>query len=270
MRVDGNRIYFRQSWVNEYFICPERARQTALCEPTDETNEAAALGTAMHAGIEAAMDGRADSPDAVFEIARFTLDSMYSLGLFVYDDLTPKKAHDYLRLWSQQLRTVSEFRELYDDAGKMTEQSFCVHVDTRADGTEMWWEGTVDVVGSLYLVDWKTSGRQYQAWEKQRWAIQPTMYAHAAERMGWLHYPVDFRYVVFDKGAKPPQVVQVQRGPEHAKFLTAQLWLVYDQDWKRPWPLNDQHALCSPKWCPHWEECKGLYVSPDFKPKDRT
>ena len=27
-----------------------------------------------------------------------------------------------------------------------------------------------------------------------------------------------------------------------------------------PWPKNDQHALCSQKWCPAWDTCKGQHI----------
>jgi hypothetical protein len=30
------------------------------------------------------------------------------------------------------------------------------------------------------------------------------------------------------------------------------------------WPMNDQHALCSPKWCPFWDGCKGSHVPVDW------
>ena len=30
------------------------------------------------------------------------------------------------------------------------------------------------------------------------------------------------------------------------------------------WPKNDNHALCSPKWCPAWSTCKGAHYAPSW------
>jgi hypothetical protein len=32
------------------------------------------------------------------------------------------------------------------------------------------------------------------------------------------------------------------------------------QAWGMPdWPMNDQHGLCSSKWCDYWSVCKGAH-----------
>jgi len=260
---DGRtRIYFRQSWVNNFLLCNDRAR---LDVETEATNEAAALGTAHHSGIEAALSGRIDKPS---EVAEWSIATLIDLEKhFTYDDLDRDKCVAHLRHWSGQLRTQPEFVELYTNQERLVEQEFTIHVDTIGD-VDMHWTGTADAINCpTYLVDWKTSSRKYQRWEKQRWAVQPTIYAEAARQLGWVDDDkVDFRYVVFHRSlsSPAPETISVTRGPGHTAWLTRMLWRAYDLRQVHEWPLNDQHALCSEKWCPAWAQCKGLHVRSDF------
>lgn len=260
---DGTGVYFRQSWVNNFLLCNDRAR---LDVETDETNEAAALGTALHAGIEAGLRGTATTPTQVSEVAIATLIELESH--FTYDDLDRDRCVAYLRHWSQMLRTQPEFMSLRNNDNAVIEEYFCVPVDRMGDVT-MYWEGTADAADvPNCVIDWKTTGRKYQRWEKQRWAVQPTVYAEAARQYGWVNNDiVDFKFVVFEKSlsTSAPEVVTVTRGPGHTAWLTRMLWRAYDLRQVAEWPLNDAHALCSQKWCPVWDKCKGLHVRPDFQ-----
>lgn len=274
--VDGVRhIYFRQSWINTYQICPERARNEPT-EYTDDTNEAAALGTAWHKGIETALSGNATKPSHVAEAAIEELARLEPL--FDYMDLSPSQSRDWLRIWAPTLHKCEEFRDVYDNESRLVEQPFDIVIDGRNHGYEvLHLVGTIDAVHvPRYIVDWKTASRRYQAWERQRWAIQPTVYAEAASELGWVAgHPIEFRFVVWErnKSNPGPHVVKVFRGPEHTAHLTDTLWRVYDSAQAMSdagltrWPTNDQHALCSPKWCPVWANCKGAFIAPDFYPR---
>jgi hypothetical protein len=260
---DGiTRVYFRQSWINNFLLCNDRAR---LDVESDETNEAAALGTSWHGGIEAALRGEADTPSQVAEASIGVLQALEHT--FEYDDLTHDKACQHLRHWSKMLRTQPEFVSLYDNPDRLIEQAFEVHLDTMGD-VELYLVGTIDAIDNpTCVIDWKTSSRKYQRWEKQRWAVQPTVYAEACRQMGWVNdEKVDFRFVVFERNLArdAPETIRVTRGPGHTAWLTRMLWRAYDLRQLDTWPLNDQHALCSEKWCPAWSQCKGLYVRSDF------
>jgi len=260
---DGiTRVYFRQSWINDFLLCNDRARQYVESEAT---NEAAALGTAHHAGIEAGLRGAAIKPSQVAEVSVAAL--IEQEPHFQYDELDRDKCVAYLRHWSGMLRTQPEFASLYVNAAALIEQQFTILVDV-VGAVEMYWTGTADAIDCpFYLVDWKTSSRKYQRWEKQRWAVQPTVYAEAARQLGWVGSDVvDFRFVVFQRSfsVAAPEVIRVTRGPGHTAWLTRMLWRAYDLRQLDEWPLNDNHALCSQKWCPVWDKCKGLYIRSDF------
>jgi hypothetical protein len=131
--------------------------------------------------------------------------------------------------------------------------------------------GTMDVV-DLYnhrLVDWKTSGRDKQPWEESRWNVQATVYTYAAAELGLLKPHDDgnfhFELIVFNhKNNEPePQHVQVLRSENNWAWLVevvSQMVTQIESDLPI-WQMNDQHALCSPVWCPVWSDCKGKYIS---------
>ena len=52
-----NRIYVRQSWLGDALMCPERARLGSLHPELRRENDSAMMGTAVHVGIEAVLNG---------------------------------------------------------------------------------------------------------------------------------------------------------------------------------------------------------------------
>jgi hypothetical protein len=130
--------------------------------------------------------------------------------------------------------------------------------------------GTVDYIDRHWgLTDWKTASRPYVAWEKERWAIQPTVYCHVAS-LGTFDSvapdlnPEQFTFAVMVDGEDEPQLVTVGRPrDEWAGWLQKQVLSIVPliEQGIDPWMRNDQSALCSPKWCPVWDVCKGAHLS---------
>jgi hypothetical protein len=115
------------------------------------------------------------------------------------------------------------------------------------------------------IKDWKSSSRgPYQPWEYKRWALQPTVYSWAlAQADGYSSCKPEFEYVVmFSPTKRAPEGVQrfsVERGPEHYEWLKTKCTDIAQliEVGLDSWPKNDNHALCSEKWCPAWDNCKG-------------
>ena len=68
MKVDeeNKRVLVRQSWLKDMLLCPERARLSVIKPEFRTQNDSAAIGTAVHSGIESLLSGRcsvADAPD---------------------------------------------------------------------------------------------------------------------------------------------------------------------------------------------------------------
>jgi hypothetical protein len=265
-------VTFRQSWTDTAMLCLDRARLDRDRDRSIET-EATSLGTGLHAGIEAALKGEADNPKALLDIAVAEFDSIDK----VFVDDNRDTCVNHLKRWMGQIREVPEFMVAYRHPEKMVETEFTIPVASRNDGwggevfngiTVMRWNGTWDcLLPHAYMIDWKSAGRAYTPWERQRWAVQPTFYTEAARQMGLLPDKSEFRYVVFQKRDKPPQIVPVYRDRRFTDHMVRQLWRIvdlHDALPDGPWPINDQHALCSDKWCPYWSNCKGLSVPVDF------
>jgi hypothetical protein len=73
---------------------------------------------------------------------------------------------------------------------------------------------------------------------------------------------------VFRKSNHPVQIVEIERDDSHTGWLIGQLGPIRNyvelMDPAKEWIMNDQHVLCSPKWCDHWYGCKGFSVRDDF------
>jgi hypothetical protein len=273
LQGDGRYLHkFRQSFVGTFMNCPDSARHDMIGSFQRRNTDSTAVGTAVHAVIE----------EAVGDL----MEHGVVLGVPELVELW----HD--KHWPEQIehgdiQWVKRKPEAAARYGQRCIESFGTYVLPELDplGTEVnfsdlevWSDdrrtivigGTVDAIVRDALVDWKTAAQEYKRWEYDRWAIQPTFYHYAlrhAPEMDQYRRQMEnlgtWRYVVFPDDPSPqPQVVELERHPEHDAWLVQQLLsiaplLEADLD---VWPKRDQHALCSPKWCSAWDTCKGAVV----------
>lgn len=150
--------------------------------------------------------------------------------------------------------------------GGMVEHKFQVPSGVVAlNGYEIWYEGTIDYVDPDGLIwDWKTSGKTYYGIEKQRNAVQPSVYSYWAKMSGRSQDVVQpFNYGVMVRTTGKGQVVRITRGKPHYDWLNrvtvaaVNSGLVSGAEWL----MNDQSALCSSEWCDFWSICKGAHVT---------
>jgi hypothetical protein len=148
-----------------------------------------------------------------------------------------------------------------------------------SDGTEVpvWLTGTADVIEvGAGVHDWKFADQEYIQWEKQRWAIQPTVYTYAAVSNGWVkpdrNGRVPFTYHIYPRDPKvKPYSIPVWRDESHWNWLCEQIEPLVravmddrDPEYQMAWQKNDQSWKCSEKWCPWFNECKGKVISDDW------
>lgn len=280
MRLDSDGLHLRQSEINDWLICPERFRFGLV--NVDEggigfESDAALVGTAIHAAIEyeftvGPQDRTTLDELALGRYAKFAADYRSDGSVFfsenTYNGVDAKAFTDIVDLVGKWYE--SEIRAEYlqfEDV--VSEWEFDVPFCT-IDGMKIWLTGTADLlIPEVGLVDWKTAGREYQRWEKHRWAVQPTVYTYAAHHLGYFsETPIDFTFQVFPRGRKGGvQTVSVWRDEGHWRWLERLInpmvrAIVGDAPvkWSGVWPMNDQHALCSEKWCPFWSGCKGQFM----------
>jgi len=270
---EAKTITFHQSWLNDYYLCPERTRRALLAPDENVGSDATALGTAMHSYAEHRLG---DEPIEVAMAAAFNaLDHEFSLA---HKNVQKSDAQVYDFLPAMCAAFEADILPTIPRGGKI-EQKFSVLLGEWNDW-QIILEGTIDYVtpgGIIY--DWKTAGSPYKKWEKERWGIQPTAYAIGAVTTGLATYPVEWKYaIVIKKPESRPatQLVEFTRTNQHALWLREQIYSILAQHFDPgddeqpgdgrglvtdgPWPKNDQHALCSEKWCPFWSTCKGKYL----------
>jgi hypothetical protein len=123
--------------------------------------------------------------------------------------------------------------------------------------------GTVDFVESGAITDWKTASKtwKWDAWEKKRWGIQPSMYVPAWERHSGERLP--FVWWVFVHGQDAVERYETTKGLEHDAWFAeqcknyAEQAEAYQQGALREWMKNDGGWWCNDQWCGNWARCKG-------------
>lgn len=259
---------FRQSWFGNWLMCNHKGQLDALVDYSPPSYETA-VGTAMHAGIEAHLSGQDDDTIGA-AIAQAYMDEADKPGYRNDKGATPS---DAVRLAHRCYQVAA--REFFPKIQNIEtiEHHFKLQVDERvmADGQrqQLWISGTWDLDegegGPTW--DWKTSSGQYIPWQVQRWYHQPTFYTLAKAIMlseiygpQMLDMSYTFNYgIVIKRTRDEPidQFIQVTRGREDWAWLITQLWDAVDQRSMQNAPRSDQGWWCSPKWCDHWDGCKG-------------
>lgn len=269
MRIDKetNRVFVRQSWLKDMLLCPERAR-LAVVQPEFKTqNDSAAIGTAVHAGIEAVLAGNASVKDAP-DISLIKFKELESAGIN-HTNVNPDSWHDHvLGLTEAWVKDILPKVPM----GGSCEVPFSVPTGAFVNGMELWFEGTMDYLHELGIWDWKTAARKYSALEKQSQDIQSSIYSYAGHKLGITQEKSIFNFgVMIRVNNAYGQIVSVHRSKAHGDFVVKQAMSAVatacammkgnDLPTDERWLINDQHYLCSQRWCPWWSVCKGAHIS---------
>ena len=268
MKIDesNKRLYVRQSWLGDVAICPERARLGQVRPDLRTGSDATVIGTSLHAGIEAVLTGAANDRQQMFDAVQHEWNSLQDSNYKV-TNIDQSKIQTYL-----ESMTYGFYDEILPSVpqGGLVEHFFTAPLNMEVNGYGVYLEGTMDYVapdGTIW--DWKTSSRTYNIKDKQKSAIQPTVYAAAAVHNGLVpDYPVQFRYGVMVRQETPKtQIATVERTEKHGLWLnrlvrsavTSAMAIGMDNNWL----INDSSTLCSEAWCSYWSICKGAFCGDD-------
>lgn len=254
-------ITYSQSWIRSYLTCPESARRE-MVDPASmyEDTDATLIGTALHTYAEARFGGAsiADAQGALESAIESGWHGPSFRAVQVQNiDTAIRHATACARSWETELypQLVPAYVEYEFDTYMFHYGDYEVRLKGAVDMIEPWWT----------VWDWKSAGRAYEAWEYQRWAIQPTAYGYGVHHVLGAPLPLTFNYAVFVKPHGTMQVVEVQRDAGHLAWFEKQVLSITRQvmtmEGQPEWPMNDQHALCSEKWCKAWSQCKGKYLT---------
>jgi hypothetical protein len=253
---------FRQSWLGDALtVCLERARRDRAGILPRTESDAAALGTAVHAGIEVMLrDDRLDLVDAnVTALAEWErISSLPNFAWKSFDEGDHGQVQQLiataLAAWEKDLRARL--------MPELIEHRFNIPL-LEDDNRVIELQGTIDYIGALdgdpVVADWKTGKRKYGA-DKEK-SIQASVYTLAVEQLGLGVRP--FMFGVMVRGKDEVQLMHVSRWPGHHDWLRAQaLGLAHLIEADLPsWPLTGEAGyLCSNTWCPAWSTCKGAHL----------
>lgn len=281
MKVDAHGIHVHQSDIKSWLNCGEQQRLRRLVEDTKFETDAATVGTVLHALIEEELENGffTTEKDAQAWAALCFLQtlegykengSVYSRSSFDTDIKALRVVERLAQVWYR----CDERSHLMYLEEAIPEWDFDVPLGISIENTPIYIAGQADLLlPGEGLWDWKTASQAYRRWEKQRWDVQSTAYTYAAHYEGLLlpdkFGEFEFTFKVFDsKGTTPgpPESIRVKRSPANWEWLKQQVLNMLSIQFALPdgpWPMNDSHVLCSPKWCPVWHECKGKFVDDD-------
>jgi PD-(D/E)XK nuclease superfamily len=260
--VDQATRTFRlsQSWLQDFNRCPERARKELL-QPSIGYNDATACGTALHKFMEQRLSGSA------YRLARTNaiawLESVSSLEDFRW--LKVKKPETLFAHLEACIEGFDRHVLPQVPPGGMAEENIRSLL-VEHEGWSVILDGTPDYLDPFgRLWDWKTASSEYNAYEASNWAIQPTAYTFLASRLTGREV-TEFTYAVAVKPHGYVQFIDIERRQSDWDWLgriaLGALGMVRHM-LSVEWPVNHSHYLCSPRWCPYWDECRGMYALPD-------
>jgi len=271
LRIDEEtkRVFVRQSWLKDVLLCPERARLSYTKPEFKVTNDSAAIGTAVHAGIEAILTNTVPLVDGpIVSLAKFRQLESESPGIN-HTNINPDHWHGHV-----VALTNAWIQDIYPrvPSGGFCEKSFEVFTGESVNGYELWFEGTMDYLHPNGVWDWKTAARKYSLLEKQTQDVQASIYSFAANKMGVVKEKSIFNFGVMIRGSNATgQIVSVSRSKAHGDFVIKQAMSAVAYAFAMTnntgvptderWLVNDQHYLCSQRWCSWWSVCKGAHIS---------
>lgn len=262
MKIDQENkvIYVRQSWLGDMAICPERARLGQVKPEFRTGSDATIMGTAVHAGIEAVLKGTATNIEQMLNVVGDEYDVLKQTN-YTKTNIEEDKIPDYLKGMS-----VAFYEEILPNVklGGDAEFFFRTPLGISIDGYDVQIEGTMDYLdpdGNIW--DWKTAKRIYNQKEKQKSAIQPTVYTTAVRNLGLAENPTFTYGVMVRQEAPKSQIMSVTRTAEHTRWLQhyvkGAVTTALKSGYQDEWLMNDSSALCSSQWCSYWSVCKGAF-----------
>ena len=257
---------FRQSWLNAFLDCPEKARTIRNGTAIDVAGSKAVRGTAVHAAIEAALTARMAgyelTTDDILEAFHWSWDSLVdSIGKWNKGATTPEAtiegAETMVRVW------CAEVFPYLNPVGVERSFEFVLYED---EARRISLYGTRDLDEADLTWDWKT-GQHDREYLIRRNDLQSMIYTLArAHERGDLESPQPFRYCYLTDGEV--EIIDVTRTSQDWAALVPMCNSIADLvEGKLPsWPLRYDGWKCSDDWCPNWANCRGKYLGVGSKP----
>lgn len=265
---DGRKLWrLSQSGLKQVDVCSERGRRTLLRLDEDGATDSTAKGRAVHGAIEDCLN------DVIAGLGPWHVDDMIAVACHDFDAemalessrwVKTKNASTVHRHIDTMLRTwhAQVLPTLRPLATEVNFGPFVIYEDSERV-VEV--KGQIDYIDEQAVCDWKTSSRRWDVYEHQRWDVQPSMYLWALTQDPTLPQPSDVNawkwFVLQDNGDL--QIIDCTRGEADFGWLRerCRVLAINLEAGIAPWPLNDNHWLCSEAYCAHWKACKGAMTA---------
>lgn len=260
---DVPEAIFHQSFIGDFLMCPARAKWNVQRFPEGTPpSSATAIGTAMHAGVESLLlDAPRREQDSALVAAYIGERDVPGFKREMPDTEAIGLARRCFTAWVRDI-----YPEIAGGQIDNIEQKFKVPVyyDEGLD-VRFCLGGTWDVMINGIQWDWKTAAsmHKYAQWKVDRHLVQPTVYTAALAFMedDWL--PRLFKYGIVQKKRDPVgHILTTTRGPREWEHLIRQIRGIFDAYPVADRVFDDSDWWCSPKWCAHWDGCKGSKSGP--------
>ena len=270
---DNKQLFVRQSWLGDTLICPRRGKYNITLPQMRRGSSETALGTAFHSAIETILrDGPQDGYCTI--VNSDLIDYSISNGILSYNSemenniLITQDWNDetvYALLYNMVNSWVTDISPHVPRGGEIEKKfQFPLH-EFAVNGYSIFMEGTADYLapdGTIW--DWKTAKRKYSAREKQLQSVQATMYTMMlAQQDQRDEYLFNFGVVIRSEKSSG-HITTVRRTKNHHGWLSRQtVGAVNAMFSAGDLFMNDNHFLCSAKWCPWYSVCRGAHITGD-------
>lgn len=285
---DARTIRIRQSWLDTAIRCPERGRQAIIRPHLDGEGDAACAGTAAHAAIEAHLKGELPvelMEQYAQEWARKMIDEgvvhddgiVYPIEFKSFESASELIYHagNCTRGWIQDIRPHLIASDQFEGQQEVRFEFEAFEMNDYGLPWLVIFQGTVDHVPEHVrrLWDWKNKGSDMKQKELQRTDIQKIVYSAAAVNGCFGHefeWPVRFAWGnnVRLKTKARSQIVEAEVLQAHWDWLTRRtrtiINLFLNFGLAQEWPTDEDHFLCSQKWCPWYADCRGAHITADM------
>ena len=243
------------SSISTYLLCPRSWRYRYIDKVETPSSPALVFGSAFHDALEAYIkDGKtplAQHWTQAWSAQTESRDVSWDKDPDTYEDLGAAMFSK-----EETVQVVDAIKPLRINDYPMIEE----RVELRVPGVPVPVIGFIDAIEEDGIpADFKTSARSWSQ-KKAEDELQPTFYLAALNQLGFEMNPdLMFRYYVFVKNAKKPQV-QIWETQRTAADL---FWLfgLIQEAWRaikaEVFPPNPTTWKCSPKWCEYWADCRG-------------
>jgi len=258
-----DKIILRPSAIDGFYGCPKQWYETHIKGRQSIPSLRAAIGTAVHAGVETGWTDSMKVKTKIFSVGAIEDAAMEAFkeeeqkGLVFDEDLGESR-----RAAESEIRSgLDAFVEdivPFTDIPDAVEQRYTVEIDHPVIAAV---SGTVDYIKTStgVIADVKTSKRKPVA---NNYVTQQSVYRFLAESKG-----IDIKHnqiqgVTFGAKGAVGHIIPLNADVPHAKVLMNDMLDVldvYHEDKVSPEVLfrgNPNYMFCSPKYCAFYKECK--------------